>query len=242
MPVHGCGLHIATIVPTCKSGGRRKGGRAKDSISGDIMKTAKAFWDGAAARYSKSAIADMASYEKKLELTRGYFTPESEVLEIGCGTGSTALLHAPYVKHIRATDISENMLTIAREKAEAAGISNVTFECASVDELTVPDGSLDIALALSILHLLPNRREVIARIHRMLKPGGYFVTSTVCLSDGYGFLKLILPFMQWIGKAPYVDFITAKQLEDDFSAAGFRVAENWRPGPKKAVFMVLKKP
>jgi 2-polyprenyl-3-methyl-5-hydroxy-6-metoxy-1,4-benzoquinol methylase len=206
------------------------------------MKPAKAFWDGAAERYSKSKISDQASYERKLELTRGYFTPETELLEIGCGTGSTALLHAPYVKHIRATDISENMIAIAREKAAAAGIKNVTFECAPVDELNVPDGSLDMVLALSVLHLLPNRREVLRRIHRMLKPGGYLVTSTVCLSDGYGFLKLILPLMQWVGKAPYVDFITAKELEADFSAAGFRVAENWRPGPKKAIFMVLKKP
>nr|WP_155859937.1 class I SAM-dependent methyltransferase [Kordiimonas gwangyangensis] len=209
---------------------------------GDIMKPAKAFWDGAAERYSKSKISDQESYERKLELTRAYFTPDMELLEVGCGTGSTAILHAPYVKHIRATDISENMLTIAREKAAAAGITNIGFECTSVDALDVPDGSIDMALALSILHLLPNRAEVLKTLHRALKPGGYLVTSTVCLEDGYAFLKYIIPVLQWFGKAPYVDFLTAGELEDEFSAAGFRVAENWRPGPKKAVFMVLKKP
>lgn len=206
------------------------------------MKPAKAFWDGAAARYSKSAIADMAAYEKKLALTRGYFTPEMELLEIGCGTGSTALAHALHVKHIRATDISENMIAIAREKAAAAGITNVTFDCASTDDLDIPDDSLDMVLALSLLHLLPNRQEVITRVFRMLKPGGYFITSTACLNDGLAFLKYILPVMQWVGKAPYVDFMSAKELEADFTAAGFRVMENWCPGPKKAVFMVLKKP
>lgn len=211
-------------------------------MMGDIMKPAKAFWDGAAERYSKSKISDQESYERKLELTRAYFTPDMELLEIGCGTGSTAILHAPYVKHIRATDISENMLTIAREKAAAAGITNITFECTSVDALDVPDGSMDMALALSILHLLPNRAEVLKTLYRALKPGGYLVTSTVCLEDGYAFLKYIIPVLQWFGKAPYVDFLTARELEDEFTAAGFRVAENWRPGPKKAVFMVLKKP
>ncbi|WP_262691988.1 class I SAM-dependent methyltransferase [Kordiimonas aestuarii] len=206
------------------------------------MRTSKTFWNKAADRYSKSAIADPAAYEKKLELTRGHFTPEMELLEIGCGTGSTALLHAPHVKHIRATDISENMLTIAREKAEATGVTNITFECASVDDLEVANGSLDMVLALSILHLLPNRQDVIRRAYAMLRPGGLLITSTVCLSDGYGFLKFILPVAQWLGQAPYVDFLTAKQLEAEVKAAGFEIEHNWRPGPKKAVFMVLRKP
>ena len=42
-----------------------------------------------------------------------------EVLEFGCGTGGTAIIHAPYVKHIRAIDISGNMIAIAKGKAEA---------------------------------------------------------------------------------------------------------------------------
>ena len=206
------------------------------------MKPAKVFWNGAAAKYSRSPISDQQAYEKKLELTRKYFTPDMELLEIGCGTGSTALLHAPHVKHIRATDISENMLAIAREKADTERIRNVTFECASVDELEVANDSVDMVLALSVLHLLPNRAEVLKRIHRMLKPGGHLVTSTVCLKDGYGVLRYVIRPLQWIGKAPYVDFISAEELEAEMSAAGFTVAERWQPGPKKPLFMILRKP
>ncbi len=51
-----------------------------------------------------------------------------EVLEFGCGTGTTAITHAPYVKHIRAIDISSNMIEIAQRKADAKNIKNVTFE------------------------------------------------------------------------------------------------------------------
>ena len=74
-----------------------------------MVKSTK-FWDKIAEKYAKQPIADEASYQKKLQVTQGYFKPEMKVLEFGCGTGSTAIIHAPYVKHIRGIDISENMI------------------------------------------------------------------------------------------------------------------------------------
>ena len=124
------------------------------------------FWDKIDEKYAKQPIADEASYQKKLAVTRDYFRPDMEVLEIGCGTGSTAILHAPYVKHIRAIDFSGNMIAIAQGKAEAARIYNVTFEQATIEALGVPDQSLDAVLGLSILHLLPNKEAAIASVYR----------------------------------------------------------------------------
>ena len=60
------------------------------------------FWDRIAKRYAKRPVADDAAYQKKLEITQSYFQPHMEVLEIGCGTGSTAITHAPNVKRIAA--------------------------------------------------------------------------------------------------------------------------------------------
>lgn len=73
------------------------------------MKDSKTFWDNSAQRYAKSRIQDEAAYRKKLEITQHYLQPDWSVLEFGCGTGSTALIHAPHVKDILATDISDNM-------------------------------------------------------------------------------------------------------------------------------------
>ena len=56
------------------------------------MATSARFWDRIAERYSKSPVADEAAYQKKLQVTREYFRPDMEVLEIGCGTGSTAIV------------------------------------------------------------------------------------------------------------------------------------------------------
>ena len=56
------------------------------------------FWDKIADKYSKQPIADEASYQKKLNITQDYFKPDMKVLEFGCGTGSTAIIHSPYKK------------------------------------------------------------------------------------------------------------------------------------------------
>ena len=117
------------------------------------------FWDRMAARYARQPVADEAAYQRKLEMTRAYLHAEMALLEIGCGTGSTAIVHAPHVRHVLATDISGNMLEIARGKAEAEGIENISFQCAAVDELDVQNDSIDVVLALSILHLLPDWRQ-----------------------------------------------------------------------------------
>mgnify|MGYP001319442724 CR=1 FL=1 len=106
-----------------------------------------------------------------------------EVLEFGCGTGSTAIVHAPYVKHIQAIDISSKMVEIAQGKADAKNIENVTFQRSTIDEFSVPDQTFDAVLGFSTLHFLENKGEVIARVHKMLRPGGIFVTSTACIGD-----------------------------------------------------------
>lgn len=203
------------------------------------MKSDTRFWNKIAPKYAKTPIADEAAYQHKLERTRSYFTPDATVLEIGCGTGSTALLHAPFVKDILATDFAEGMLEIARTKAEADGASNVRFENTSAEAV---DGTFDVVMAMSVLHLLPNRAEVTERIFRVLKPGGYFISSTTCLMDEMWYLLPVLPLGRIIGQIPYVAFFTADTLRKNLEAAGFEIVEDWQPAPKKALFLVAKKP
>lgn len=59
------------------------------------MSTNTKFWDKIANKYSQQPIADEVSYQKKLQVTQGYFNPEMSVLEFGCGTGLTAIIHTP---------------------------------------------------------------------------------------------------------------------------------------------------
>jgi cyclopropane fatty-acyl-phospholipid synthase-like methyltransferase len=62
------------------------------------MTTSPRFWNWMAKRYARQPVANEAAYRQKLETARSYLRPDMNVLEFGCGTGSTALLHAPHVK------------------------------------------------------------------------------------------------------------------------------------------------
>ena len=199
------------------------------------------FWDRIAKRYARTPVADEAAYQHKLAATREYLRPDMQLLEFGCGTGSTALVHAPYVRHIRAIDVSANMLAIAREKAAAAGVANVDFEQATIEEVEVADASLDMVLGLSILHLVDDCEAVLARVHRMLKPGGLFVSSTVCMADAHAWFRLVGPLGAAIGAIPRVRMLGAEELVRLVGEAGFRVEQRWQPSRKKALFLVARK-
>ena len=205
------------------------------------MNPSAKFWDKIANRYSKRPVADEASYQEKLRVTRTYFRPDVEVLEFGCGTGSTAINHSPYVGHIHAIDVSSKMIEIAQAKADEGNVSNVTFEQSTIEGVSVSDQSLDAVLGLSILHLLENKEGAIEKVHRMLKAGGVFVTSTTCLGDSLKFFKLIAPVGKLFGLMPLLKVFTTAELVASLTDAGFEINHQWQPGKGKAVFIVAKK-
>jgi len=197
------------------------------------------FWNFMAKGYARQAIADPAAYEYKLKRTQELFTPETRVFEFGCGTGSTALIHAPHVAAIRAIDFSAKMIEIARGKAQAQGITNVTFDVATIDDEPLPATPYDAVLGMSILHLLDNRRAVIAKAHAMLRPGGHFLSSTVCVPRSRAF-RVLAALGRPFGLS--LNFLTAETLEQEMRQAGFEIVESWQPAPDKALFLVCRKP
>lgn len=200
------------------------------------------FWDRIADRYARRPIADEAVYQKKLEITQEYLNPDMEVLELGCGTGSAAIIHAAHVKHIRATDASPKMIEIARRRAKDSHIDNISFEISSIDGLEVTGEDPDVVLALNVLHLLENRDEVVARIYKMLKPGGVFISSTVCLGASMWWLKIIMPVGNALGWLPSIKFFTSNQLKLCLQEAGFDIDHLWQPEKAHSVFIVARKP
>ena len=196
------------------------------------------FWDRIAKKYAARPVDDPESYELKLAKTREYLTPDSEVLEFACGTGTTAIKHAPLVKHIHATDISAEMLDIAKGKAE--GIPNISFAQSSIEDLP-DDNQYDIILGMSILHLVEDVPAVLAKVNRLLKPGGYFISSTTCMNDAAPWLKYLTPILQPFGKVPHLSWFRRNELEDMMAQAGFMLDYILQPTPKKAVFIVAGK-
>jgi ubiquinone/menaquinone biosynthesis C-methylase UbiE len=201
------------------------------------------FWDKAAQRYAKSPVSDEATYQRKLTETQSFFAPDMRVLEFGCGTGTTAVHHAPHVQHVDAIDISENMLEIGRGKAREAGIENVNFTRGALSEFNADAASFDVVLGLNVMHLLPDRQAVVAEVARILKPGGIFVSSTGCLGNSYlRFIKWIVPLGKLLGIMPDVFVLTEAELASEVASAGFAIESQWHHGTNDIdVFMIARK-
>lgn len=202
------------------------------------------FWDVRARKYAASKISDMEGYERTLAAVRERLKPDDSVYELGCGTGTSALKLAPAARRYVASDISGEMIAIAREKAQAEGAANVSFEVGEAGAGQA-DASFDVVLGFNILHLIEGRDGVLKSVHRLLKPGGLFISKTPCLKEMGFVLPLLVPVMQAVGQAPYVGAFNAATLEREVEAAGFEIIERARHGskPKREprIYLVARK-
>ena len=132
------------------------------------------------------------------------------------------------------------MIAIANEKAAQSG-TQVEFAVATDEQVSWPAGSFDAVLAFNVLHLVPDRQALYARVRNLLKPGGLFISKTPCLGEMNRLIRLAVPVMQAIGKAPHVDFLTGPDLEREIQAAGFAMVERARHGssPRKDARLFL---
>jgi len=206
------------------------------------MRSPAKFWDKIADKYAKKPVKDVASYNKTLDCTRKHLSEGDNVLEVGCGTGSTALLLAPSVKQITASDISSRMIEIAREKAVVRGVENVRFEQGTLFDERLEKGSFDVVLGFNFLHLLEDIPGAVRRIHELLKPGGSFISKTVCLTEQTRLWSLLVAILNPLGLAPPVKCLRVAELEDLITGAGFEILEtgSYPPSPPSR-FIVARK-
>lgn len=207
--------------------------------------SANTFWTRIAPKYATDPIKDQAAYDYTLGRTLSYLSPQSRVLELGCGTASTALKIAPHVKHLIATDVAEGMIQIGRDKVRDAHLKNVELRVAEAAQAITQAGPVDAILAFNLFHLLPNHPQVIAAAAEALPVGGYLISKTACLSDpGLGLkrfaFRAIVPVMQVFGKAPPVEFFTEPALEGVLQDAGFDIVEAGN-FPAMARYIVARK-
>ena len=200
------------------------------------------FWNKMARGYAKRPVGNPAAYQVKLDKTAEYLKPTDRVLEFGCGTGTTALIHAPRVAQIDAIDFSSEMIAIAREKLWDKPADNVSFEVSSFEDWPVPvtGQGYDAILGMSILHLVKDADAVLDKVHRSLKPGGLFFTSTVCLGDSSGLERIFLPPLGAIGILPKIRMLKAAELLELMKSHGFEIEHRWVPEGSPSLFAVAR--
>jgi len=124
-----------------------------------------AFWD----RYGRRTV-------ERLQLATG-----AQVLDVGCGSGASALPAAERVGPtgcVIGVDLAESLLRLGREKARQRGLGNIAFRCDDMTALGFEDGRFDAVVCVFAIFFVPDMARQVAELWRLVRPGGRLAITT----------------------------------------------------------------
>lgn len=197
------------------------------------------FWNRIAGRYAARPLKDVPAYDAMIGDVASRLKPGDHVLELGCGTGGTAIRLAPHVSQWTATDFSAEMIKIAQDKPAGA---NLTFKIADAEN-AYDGGPFDVICAFNVLHLVENQPATLAQIFTNLKPAGLLISKTWCFADLKFKFRLLFRALQFVGLFPAVKPHSIPELRQSIIDAGFEITDERIFGKHpQNLYIVARKP
>ena len=142
------------------------------------------------------------------------------VLDLGSGAGADVLISAERVGptgRAIGLDMTDEMLVLARANAERAGAANVAFVKGHIEDIPLPDASVDVVISNCVINLSADKPRVIREAARVLKPCGRFAVSDVIADRGMD-AATKADMQQWTGCV--AGALTEREFADALAAAG----------------------
>jgi ubiquinone/menaquinone biosynthesis C-methylase UbiE len=143
------------------------------------------------------------------------------VLDLGSGAGADVLISARRVGptgRAIGLDMTDEMLALARRNAAEAGVDNVEFVKGYIEEVPLPDESVDVVISNCVINLSGDKRKVVREAARVLRPGGRFAVSDVIADDNMD-AATRADMQEWTGCI--AGALTRAEFEQALSDAGF---------------------
>jgi SAM-dependent methyltransferase len=147
--------------------------------------------------------------------------PGETVLDLGSGGGIDVLLSARRVSpggKAYGLDMTDQMLALARENQKKAGVENVEFLKGEIENIPLPDGSVDVIISNCVINLSGDKDSVLREAFRVLKPGGRFAVSDV-VTRGEVPEEIRKNLLLWVGCV--AGALEENEYRAKLSAAGF---------------------
>ncbi len=147
--------------------------------------------------------------------------PGETVLDLGSGGGIDVLLSAKRVGpagKAYGLDMTDEMLALANENKRKAGAENVEFLKGEIENIPLPDNSVDVIISNCVINLSGNKDRVISEAFRVLKPGGRFAVSDV-VTRGEILPEIRKSVLLWVGCV--AGALEENEYKAKLAAAGF---------------------